>query len=41
MNNEWKVVNIFWYNEDETNKVPEEYLPVITFLIFFLILDII
>jgi len=27
MNNEWKVVNIFWYNEDEANKVPEEYLP--------------
>ncbi|MGB5848419.1 MAG: hypothetical protein WBH40_08025 [Ignavibacteriaceae bacterium] len=27
MNNEWKVVNIFWYTEDEANKVPEEYLP--------------
>ncbi len=27
MNNEWKVVNIFWYNEDEENKIPEEYLP--------------
>jgi hypothetical protein len=27
MNNEWKVVSIFWYNEDEANKVPEEYLP--------------
>jgi len=26
MNNEWKVVSIFWYNEDEANKVPEEYL---------------
>ncbi len=27
MNSEWKVVSIFWYNEDEANKVPEEYLP--------------
>jgi hypothetical protein len=27
MNNEWKVVSIFWYNEDEANKIPEEYLP--------------
>jgi hypothetical protein len=26
MNNEWKVVNIFWYNEDDSNTVPEEYL---------------
>ena len=26
-NNEWKVVSIFWYNEDEANKIPEEYLP--------------
>jgi len=27
INGEWKVVNILWYNEDETNKIPEEYLP--------------
>jgi hypothetical protein len=27
MNSEWKVVSIFWYNEDEVNKVPEKYLP--------------
>jgi hypothetical protein len=27
INGEWKVVTIFWCNEDETNKVPEEYLP--------------
>ena len=23
---EWKVVNIFWYNEDDENKIPSEYL---------------
>ena len=27
MNDGWKVVTIFWYNEDEANKIPEEYLP--------------
>ena len=27
MNDGWKVVTIFWYNEDESNKIPEEYLP--------------
>jgi hypothetical protein len=27
INSEWKVVSIFWYNEDEANKIPEEYLP--------------
>ena len=24
---EWKVVNIFWYNEDDEYKIPQEYLP--------------
>lgn len=24
---EWKVVTIFWYNEDDENKIPQEYLP--------------
>ena len=27
INGEWKVVNIFWYNEDNENKIPQEYLP--------------
>lgn len=27
MDGEWKVVNIFWYNEDDENKIPQEYLP--------------
>ena len=27
MNGEWKVINIFWYNEDDENKIPREYLP--------------
>ena len=27
INGEWKVVNIFWYNEDDDNKIPQEYLP--------------
>ena len=27
INGEWKVVTIFWYNEDDENKIPQEYLP--------------
>jgi len=27
MNGEWKVINIFWYNEDNENNIPQKYLP--------------
>lgn len=27
VSDDWKVINIFWYNEDGENKIPPEYLP--------------